>query len=83
LTPTVNLPHFEPDIMPPMPNQPRPVSPCRHICQINPETALCSGCGRTLDEIACWGSMTDAEKAPVWTRIEQAGYLDLGDDVTP
>lgn len=48
-----------------------------------PETALCSGCGRTLDEIACWGSMTDAEKAPVWTRIEQAGYLDIGDDATP
>lgn len=37
---------------------------------------MCQGCGRTLDEIACWGSMTEAEKALVWERIEQAGYVE-------
>jgi len=37
---------------------------------------MCQGCGRTLDEIACWGSMTEAEKAPVWERIEKAGYVE-------
>ena len=45
---------------------------------------MCQGCGRTLDEIACWGSMTEAEKAPVWERIEQAGYVERqSDDAAP
>lgn len=56
----------------------RPVSPCVQICQIEPSTSLCHGCGRTLDEIAVWGSMTEAEKAPVWERLEAEGYLDEG-----
>ncbi|WP_062375497.1 DUF1289 domain-containing protein [Halomonas sp. KX33721] len=59
-----------------MPTSPRPLSPCIHVCQIDPSTQMCQGCGRTLDEIACWGSMTEAEKAPVWERIEQAGYVE-------
>ncbi|EHJ92569.1 hypothetical protein KUC_2526 [Vreelandella boliviensis LC1] len=36
---------------------------------------MCQGCGRTLDEIAGWGSMTEAEKAPVWERLESEGYV--------
>ena len=52
----------------------RPVSPCVQICQIEPTTSVCHGCGRTLDEIAGWGSMTEAEKAPVWERLESEGY---------
>jgi len=28
---------------------------------IAPATGLCSGCGRTLDEIARWGSISDAD----------------------
>ncbi|NYT72121.1 DUF1289 domain-containing protein [Halomonas sp. QX-2] len=53
----------------------RPLSPCVHICQIEPTTSVCHGCGRTLDEIAGWGSMTEAEKAPVWERLESEGYV--------
>ncbi|PCF97133.1 DUF1289 domain-containing protein [Vreelandella nigrificans] len=63
----------------------RPLSPCIQICQIEPVTSrdqrracqrrVCKGCGRTLDEIACWGSMTEAEKAPVWDRLEREGYV--------
>ncbi|HBA00311.1 DUF1289 domain-containing protein [Halomonas meridiana] len=67
-----------------MPTTPRPLSPCIHVCQIVPSTQMCKGCGRTLDEIACWGSMTEAEKAPVWKRIEQAGYVERqSDDAAP
>ncbi|WP_404375429.1 DUF1289 domain-containing protein [Vreelandella aquamarina] len=57
----------------------RPLSPCIQVCRIEPSTAICQGCGRTLDEIACWGSMTEAEKAPVWERIEQEGYVRGGE----
>ncbi|MGM0833486.1 MAG: DUF1289 domain-containing protein [Pseudomonadota bacterium] len=54
----------------------RPLSPCIQVCTIEPSSSLCKGCGRTLDEIACWGSMTEAEKTPVWDRLEQEGYID-------
>lgn len=54
----------------------RPLSPCIQVCNIDPASSLCQGCGRTLDEIACWGSMTEAEKTPVWERLEQTGYVD-------
>jgi predicted Fe-S protein YdhL (DUF1289 family) len=28
-------------------------------------TGVCSGCGRTLDEIARWGSMSDLERQSI------------------
>ncbi len=31
----------------------------------------CEGCFRTLDEIAQWSRMSDAEKRAVWVLIEQ------------
>lgn len=39
-------------------------SPCIKICVIHPEEKLCTGCLRTLDEIAQWSSMhPDARRA--------------------
>jgi uncharacterized protein len=37
-------------------------SPCIKVCQMDPQRGLCLGCARTLDEIARWGSMSDAER---------------------
>ena len=34
-----------------------PVSPCVSICQLNPTTRICTGCYRTIDEIAAWGQL--------------------------
>ncbi|HTO40942.1 MAG TPA: DUF1289 domain-containing protein [Rhizomicrobium sp.] len=31
-------------------------TPCINICVIDPKTRLCTGCARTLEEIAHWGS---------------------------
>ncbi|MEQ1881630.1 MAG: DUF1289 domain-containing protein [Burkholderiales bacterium] len=45
------------------------VSPCINVCQINPETGLCLGCMRTLDEIACWLDFSDARKREVLAQI--------------
>jgi uncharacterized protein len=43
-----------------------PVStPCVKVCVVDPVSALCIGCGRTLDEIAAWGEMTEAERSAV------------------
>ena len=40
-------------------------SPCVKVCQMDPVRGVCMGCCRTLDEIARWGAMTDAERAAV------------------
>jgi len=47
-------------------------SPCRKICALDPATRVCTACLRTLDEIARWGRMSDAEKRAVLARIEAA-----------
>ena len=37
-------------------------SPCIKICVIHPETRLCTGCLRSIDEIAAWGRMSPEER---------------------
>lgn len=37
-------------------------SPCVHYCMVRAD-GLCPACGRTLDEIEGWVSMTDEERA--------------------
>jgi predicted Fe-S protein YdhL (DUF1289 family) len=45
-------------------------SPCISVCVIDERTGLCTGCQRTLDEIAAWSVLDDDERRDVWTRIE-------------
>ncbi|WP_299144793.1 DUF1289 domain-containing protein [uncultured Tateyamaria sp.] len=33
-------------------------SPCVQICVIHPETRLCTGCARSIDEIGGWSRMS-------------------------
>ncbi|MGQ0511285.1 MAG: DUF1289 domain-containing protein [Betaproteobacteria bacterium] len=40
-------------------------SPCIKVCVMDAERRFCAGCFRTLDEIARWGGMGDAERAAV------------------
>ena len=44
-------------------------SPCIQVCQMDPQRGLCLGCARTLDEIARWGSMTDAERDAIMKQL--------------
>ena len=37
-------------------------SPCIKVCVMDPQRGVCLGCFRTLDEIAGWGGMPDAER---------------------
>ena len=50
-------------------------SPCIKVCQMDPQRGLCLGCARTLDEIARWGTMTDAERERVTAQLP--GRLDV------
>jgi predicted Fe-S protein YdhL (DUF1289 family) len=45
-------------------------SPCVNVCQMDPRRGLCLGCKRTLDEIARWGSMSDAEQERVLQELK-------------
>jgi hypothetical protein len=40
-------------------------SPCIRICQMDRATGLCTGCLRTLAEIAAWGGLSASEKARI------------------
>ncbi|TXL74393.1 DUF1289 domain-containing protein [Vineibacter terrae] len=41
------------------------VSPCVSVCIIDPQSGLCRGCKRTLDEISRWVVMTDEQRLAV------------------
>jgi len=40
-------------------------SPCISICRMDEATGWCEGCLRTLDEIAVWSLLDDAERRGV------------------
>jgi len=37
-------------------------TPCVQVCQMDPQRGVCLGCGRSLDQIARWSQMSDAER---------------------
>jgi len=40
-------------------------SPCVRICVVHPTEQICTGCYRTLDEIARWSRMDSSERADI------------------
>ena len=51
----------------PMPIQ----TPCNKICTIDPASGLCRGCGRTLNEIAQWSTLTDMARARIMAALPE------------
>lgn len=47
-------------------------SPCVSVCVLDPGgSGVCTGCGRTLEEIAAWSDLTDAQRRAVIARLAQ------------
>lgn len=44
-------------------------SPCIQICVTDPGGAYCLGCGRSLDEIARWMTLTSEQRAAIMTEL--------------
>lgn len=43
--------------------KPKPIlTPCIGVCELAAD-GLCNGCHRTIDEIARWSTLSDAERA--------------------
>jgi predicted Fe-S protein YdhL (DUF1289 family) len=40
-------------------------SPCTNVCQIHPETRMCLGCARSIDEIGGWSAMTPEQRSAI------------------
>ncbi len=45
-------------------------SPCIDVCRMDPATGWCLGCRRTIDEIAAWSRLSDAERRAVWRQLD-------------
>ena len=57
--------------------RPKPSSPCTKLCILDAVTGLCEGCGRTRDEIALWGAMSETQRRAVMAGLGarlQAAY---------
>ncbi|WP_299879297.1 DUF1289 domain-containing protein [uncultured Sulfitobacter sp.] len=51
-------------------------SPCVKICVIHPETRLCTGCMRSIDEIGSWGRMSPEVRRAIMDELpSRAGLL--------
>ena len=44
-------------------------TPCIKVCVVDPARRQCRGCGRTLDEIARWSAMSEAERRRVMAAL--------------
>ncbi len=44
-------------------------SPCVRVCVVHPETRLCTGCARSLDEIGNWSRMTPEARRAVMAEL--------------
>lgn len=47
------------------------ISPCISVCVLDPQSELCEGCGRSLDEISQWSRMTEEQRRAVMNRLPQ------------
>ena len=44
-------------------------SPCTQICVVHPETRLCTGCARSIDEITQWSKMTSEQRCAIMQEL--------------
>ena len=47
-------------------------SPCINICKLDKAGRICTGCGRTVQEIARWRGMSKAERHAIMERLKRS-----------
>jgi predicted Fe-S protein YdhL (DUF1289 family) len=55
-----------------------PMSPCIKVCRMDGPSGLCTGCKRTIAEIAGWWGMRDDETRRVLAELPRRGAVDGG-----
>jgi predicted Fe-S protein YdhL (DUF1289 family) len=56
---------------------PGPLSPCTKLCTLDGE-GFCLGCHRSIDEIARWSAMSQAERRQVLEAVERRRHMKSG-----
>ncbi len=46
-------------------------SPCIQVCVVHPEEQICTGCLRTIDEIARWSQMPSEERLTIMEALPE------------
>ena len=55
-------------------------SPCVKVCVMDAERGVCLGCCRTLEEIAAWADMPEAERRRIMAGLgARRRELEIGD----
>lgn len=49
----------------------RASTPCIRVCILDPETGLCEGCGRTLEEIGAWFRLSEEERLRIMAELPE------------
>jgi predicted Fe-S protein YdhL (DUF1289 family) len=44
-------------------------SPCVRVCVVHPETRLCVGCARSIEEIGAWSQMSPEARAAIMAEL--------------
>lgn len=50
-------------------------SPCIRVCVVHPEARICTGCNRTVDEIARWSKMSEQERHEIMAELPERTAL--------
>jgi len=58
------------------PGRPFMQTPCVKVCTLDARSGLCLGCGRTLDQIARWAGMTEAERTRIMAELAARSLRD-------
>ena len=60
------------DERPSQPSTAQPVlTPCIKVCAVDGASGLCFGCGRSLQEIATWARLSEAERSVVMAELPE------------
>jgi predicted Fe-S protein YdhL (DUF1289 family) len=46
-------------------------TPCRSVCNLDPQGRYCQTCRRSIDEIARWGGMSESERKAIMAILPQ------------
>ncbi|MEX2525816.1 MAG: DUF1289 domain-containing protein [Gammaproteobacteria bacterium] len=50
------------------------ISPCINVCRMDPDTQLCRGCRRSMDEIARWAGMEERERNRIMKELHNRSH---------
>ena len=50
-------------------------SPCKNVCELDPNTDLCLGCKRTKGEIAKWINYNDEERDRIIKKAQNREFI--------